>query len=57
MIKRERLFFCNREFAIYTLYSMPELRKWQKNNNGLHCQISHSRVILNGLHVAVAYNL
>ena len=32
-------------------------RKCQKNTIGLHCWISHSRAILNGIHVAVGYNV
>ena len=31
-------------------------RKSQKNTIGLYCWISHSRTILNGIHVAVEYN-
>ena len=30
---------------------------WQKNTIGLHCWIRHSRWVLNGIHVAVAYNV
>ena len=32
-------------------------RKWQKNTTGLLCWISHSRAILDEIHVAVAYNM
>ena len=35
---------------------MVRQRKWQKNTVGLHCWITHSRRILNGIHVAVTYN-
>ena len=31
--------------------------KWQKNTIGLYCWISHSKEILNGIHIAVAYNV
>ena len=32
-------------------------RKWQKNTIEFHCWISHSRAILNGIHIAVVYNV
>ena len=32
-------------------------RKWQKNTIQLHCWISHSRGILNGIHIAVEYSV
>ena len=44
------------EFAISRCCTARQ-RKWQRNTTGLHCWISYNRGILNGINVAVAYNL
>ena len=49
----ERWWWENSDFAICHIVRHGNV--WQKNTIGLHCWISHSKGILNGIYVAVAY--